>query len=373
MTTAMEVAVRFVNLEAQIASLEPALTDAMAAVLRRGDFILGEDVHEFEREFAAYCGTKYAVGVDSGLSALELGLRAMNVGPGHEVITQANTFIATIAAVLMVGATPILTDCDEQGAMDCQAVAAAISPRTRAIIPVHLFGRIGPIMPLLALADRHRIPVIEDACQAHGATWHGRRAGSFGLAAAFSFYPAKNLGAFGDAGALVTGSDAVYDYVRATRNYGQRAKYEHVTLPLNRRLDTVQAAVLRVKLRHLDEWNARRQSLADAYRECLGDLPIRLPAVEPRGHHVYHLFVIETPDRDSLRTELLADGIETGIHYPAPVHLQPAMRGLEYGEGAFPNAERLAAVSLSLPMYPELPPDDAERVGLAIRRYFKDS
>jgi dTDP-4-amino-4,6-dideoxygalactose transaminase len=363
-------AVRFVDLHAQIEDLQPALVHAMMAVLRRGDFILGADVDEFEREFASYCGVKHAVGLDSGISALELALRAVNVGPGDEVITQANTFTATIAAIVSVGATPILTDCDEQGAMDCEAVAAAITTRTSAIIPVHLFGRICAIMPILALADRHGLTVIEDACQAHGARWDGRRAGSFGLAAAFSFYPAKNLGAFGDAGALVTNSDAVCNFARAARNYGQSAKYQHVTLPLNRRLDTLQAAVLRVKLRHLDEWNARRQSLADAYREYLRDLPIRLPAAEPRDRHVYHLFVIETRDRDGLRTELLGQGIETGIHYPVPVHLQPAMQGLGYRTGAFKVAERLAAVSLSLPMYPELPANDVERVGLAIRRHF---
>jgi dTDP-4-amino-4,6-dideoxygalactose transaminase len=311
------------------------------------------------------------VGVDSGLSALELALRAAGVGPGDEVITQANTFIATVGAILAVGARPVLTDCDPHGAIDTGAVKAAITSRTRAIMPVHLFGRIADIQAIVAAGEHAGVPVIEDACQAHGATLGGRRAGSFGQAAAFSFYPAKNLGAFGDGGILVTDSTPTAEAARALRNYGQRKKYEHVALPMNHRLDTIQAAVLRVKLPHLDSWNARRQYLAEAYREHLGGLPVELPGPSRDGSHVYHLFVLETDRRDQLRAYLSEEGIETGIHYPIPLHQQPVLQGLGYKAGAFPNAERLAERSLSLPMYPELPLGQLERVATTIRRFFE--
>jgi dTDP-4-amino-4,6-dideoxygalactose transaminase len=224
---------------------------------------------------------------------------------------------------------------------------------------------------ILTLAASGGVHVFEDACQAHGATCQGQRAGSFGVGAAFSFYPAKNLGAFGDGGMMVTRSDEVASAARAMRNYGQRAKYEHVTLPMNRRLDTIQAAVLRVKLPHLDRWNVQRERLADVYRTCLQGLPVGLPSPEAPGRHVYHLFVIETDERDGLRAALGREGIETGIHYPIPLHMQPALRELGYARGDFPHAERLAARSLSLPMYPELPVDHVERVADAIRRYFE--
>jgi len=359
----------FVDLHAQTQALQPKLSAAIAAVVTRGDFILGEEVGRFEEEFAAYCGVKHAVGVDSGFSALELALRAAGVGPGDEVITQTNTFIATVGAIQAVGARPVLVDCDGRGGIDVAAIRAAISPRTRAIIPVHLFGRICDIDGALDVGAHAGVPVIEDACQAHGALWRGRRAGSFGLAAALSFYPAKNLGAFGDGGMLVTNSDAIAAGTRAMRHYGQAAKYEHVATPLNRRLDTLQAAVLRVKLPHLDAWNARRQDLADAYREHLERLPLVLPPAEAPGRHVYHLFVIEAEDRDALRRALEAQGIETGIHYPIPLHLQPALAALGLGRGAFPQAERLAACSLSLPMYPEMPMGHVERVATSIRRH----
>lgn len=359
--------IRFVDLKAQIDSLEPALTDAMRTVVERGDFILGQEVEAFEREFAAYCRVAHAIGVDSGLSALELALRGAGIGKGDEVITQANTFIASVGAILAVEARPVLVDCDEEGAIDVMAVPAAVTKRTRAILPVHLFGRICDIDPLLSVADQLGVPVIEDACQAHGALLNGRRAGSFGLAAAFSFYPAKNLGAFGDGGMLITDSDELAAEVRALRNYGQRAKYEHVALPLNHRLDTLQAAVLRVKLPHLDAWNARRQYLADAYREHLAELPLRVSAPAEEGRHVYHLFVVQSEQRDALRQHLSDHEIETGIHYPVPLHLQPVLQDLGYARGAFPNAERLAQHSLSLPMYPEMPLDHIERIADVIR------
>lgn len=347
------------------------MSQAIGEVLDRADFVLGADVQRFEREFAEYCGVPYAIGLDSGLSALELALRAAGVGPDDEVITQANTFIATVGAIMAVGARPVLVDCDQQGVIDPDRVERASTAKTRAIIPVHLFGRICDMQPILELGQAKGIDVIEDACQAHGAVMDGRRAGSFGISAAFSFYPAKNLGAAGDGGMLVTHSAEVDATVRQLRNYGQRVKYEHVALPLNHRLDTIQAAVLRVKLRHLDEWNERRRDIAEAYREHLTGLPVTLPHADGGGRHVYHLFVIQSDERDGLRAYLSERGIETGIHYPIPAHLQPVLAGLGYKAAAFPNAERLAARSLSLPMYPELPLSQVEEVATAIRSYFE--
>ena len=360
-------AIRFVDLQAQLASIEPGVSDAIQDVLRRGDFILGTAVAAFESEWASYCGAKHAIGVDSGVSALELALRAAHVAEGDEVIIQANTFIATAGAILAVGARPVLVDCDQEGQIDVGALERAIGPRTRAIMPVHLYGKIGHIDGVIRLAAQAGIPVIEDACQAHGARYQGRRAGSFGLAAAFSFYPAKNLGGIGDGGMLITNDDALAEAARTLRNYGSKTKYEHVALPLNHRLDTIQAAVLRVKLPHLDEWNARRQYLADAYREHLGGGPVTLPLPSEEGRHVYHLFVVQAARRDRLRAALREAGIETGIHYPIPLHRQPVLGWLGYRAGAFPSAERLAAHSLSLPMYPELPLSQLERVAHAIR------
>jgi dTDP-4-amino-4,6-dideoxygalactose transaminase len=371
MTVATGETVRFVDLTAQSLSLQPELSAAINGVLERGDFILGSAVDEFERDFAAYCGVDHAVGVDSGLSALEMALRCAGIGPGDEVITQANTFIATIGSIMTVGATPVLTDCDARGGMDAGSVAAAITERTKAIVPVHLFGRIGEIDAVCALADRNALMVIEDAAQAHGASLDGRRAGSFGIAAAFSFYPAKNLGAFGDGGAFVTRSADIAARARTIRNYGQAVKYEHVDLPLNRRLDTLQAAVLRVKLPHLDAWNASRQRVAEAYREHLQDVPVTVPGADPPGRHVYHLFVVETEDRDLLQRTLTQQNIQTGIHYPIPCHLQPSLSDLGYARGRFPHAERLAVTSLSLPMYPELSMAHVERVAGAIRTHFE--
>jgi dTDP-4-amino-4,6-dideoxygalactose transaminase len=358
--------VRFVDLQAQIRSLQGALSDAIQEVIQRGDFILGEAVTAFESEWARYCGVRHAVGVDSGLSALELALRAARIGEGDEVITQANTFIATVGAVMAVGARPVLVDCDPVGQVDVAAIERAITKRTKAILPVHLYGMIGDIDGVLKLAGQANVRVIEDACQAHGAIYGGRRAGSFGWAAAFSFYPAKNLGAFGDGGMLVTDDDEAAEAVRTLRNYGSKVKYEHVALPLNHRLDTIQAAVLRVKLPHLDQWNARRRELADAYREQLAGGPVGLPASTADRRHVYHLFVVQATQRDALRAALTRQGVETGIHYPIPLHAQPILRGLGYRLGAFPNAEQLAAHSLSLPMYPEMPLSHVARVADAI-------
>lgn len=361
---------RFVDLREQTHALWLALSSAMNAVLERGDFILGQELEQFEAAFADYCGVPHAVGVDSGYSGLELALRAAGIGQGDEVITQADTFIATVGAILAVGAHPVLTDCDGYWGMDPSAVAAAITPRTRAIIPVHLFGRIGEIDAIGELAEQHGLVVIEDACQAHGAKWRGKRAGSFGLAGAFSFYPSKNLGAFGDGGMVVTESAALADALRLLRNYGQRVKYEHEVTPLNRRLDTLQAAILKVKLSHLDSWNDRRRLLAAAYTEELAGLPIALPPMDHDGRHVYHLFTIGTEDREGLRRALAAERIDTGIHYPVPLHRQPVLKPLGAGPGAFRRTEWLAAHNLLLPMYPELPLEQVAQVAAVIRTWF---
>lgn len=361
--------VRFVDLQAQIATLQPGLSEAMAAVLDRGDFILGRDVGEFEREFAEYCGVSHALGVDSGFSALELILRGLGIGPGDEVITQANTFIATVSAIREAGAKPVLIDCDEQGNFDVARVEAAITPATRAVIPVHLYGRIMNINALRELTDSYRLVIIEDACQAHGAILEGARAGSFGRAAAFSFYPGKNLGAFGDGGMIVTDDADLARILNSLRNYGQgTSKYVHERDPLNRRLDTLQAAILRVKLPHLDDWNDRRRRAADAYREALRGLPVGLPADGGDGRHVYHLFAIDIDRRDEVRDALAAESIESGIHYPVPCHLQPTFADLGLGPGSFPVSERHAERTLSLPMYPELPMEGVHRVADVLRR-----
>ena len=362
--------VRFVDLQAQLESLQPDINDAIGAVVADAAFILGPDVAHFEEEFAAYCGVPYAVGVDTGLSALELSLRSLGLAPGDEVITQANTFVATLSAIEEAGGRPVLVDCDEAGGIDVVALAGAFSERTRAVMPVHMYGRIGEIDEVVRLAHEHGAAVIEDACQAHGAVLDGRRAGSFGAAAAFSFYPGKNLGALGDGGVMVTADAGTADWVGKVRHYGQEAKYDHRLPPLNRRLDTLQAAVLRVKLRRLDDWNHRREWLADAYRERLADLPIELPGEEVAGRHVYHLFVVQTDDRDRLQAALTGEGIETGIHYPTPVHRLAVYQGLGYADGDFPRAEARARRMLSLPMYPELPISGVERVTEAVSAFF---
>jgi dTDP-4-amino-4,6-dideoxygalactose transaminase len=350
--------VPFVDLGAQQRSLARELEPFLHGLCERTDWILGEEVEAFETAFSDYCEAGHAVGTDSGLSALELILRAAGVGPGDEVITAANTFIATALAITHAGATPVLADVDPKtGNLDPSQFERAITPRTAAVVPVHLYGRPAEMDAISDVARRHGLLVVEDACQAHGARYRGRRVGSLGDAAAFSFYPAKNLGAFGDAGAVVTDRPELADAVRTLRDYGQRKKHEHVVKGFNRRLDTVQAGVLRVKLRHLDEWNARRRDRAAAYTELLDRDVLSVPAAPEHDEPVWHLYVIRVPDRDAVRAELARRGIQTGIHYPVPIHLQPAYEDLGYGVGSFPETERQAAEILSLPMYPELPPE----------------
>lgn len=338
---------------------KPILEEAMAAmgrVIAETDFILGKDVEAFEGEFAAYCGTRYAVGLDTGITALEFALRALNIGPGDEVVTVSHTFIATVSAISFTGATPVFIDVDPRTYnMDPSLLAAAITPHSKAILPVHLYGQPAEMSEIRSIADRHGIPVIEDACQAHGAVYQGRRAGSLGVAAAFSFYPAKNLGCFGDGGILVTDDESIASTARMLRNYGQREKYHHVRLAYNRRLDTVQAAVLRVKLPQLDAANTARRRAAAMYDQLLANVPgVTRPHAAPDRTHIYHLYVIEHDRRDALSAFLKSRGISCGLHYPIPVHLQECYAGLNVAAGSLPVTESAAKRILSLPMFPTI-------------------
>jgi dTDP-4-amino-4,6-dideoxygalactose transaminase len=345
----------YVNLEAELCSIREEIQAAIDRVLNHTAFILGPEVSLFEEDFAAYCGARYAVGVDSGVSALELGMRALGIGPGDEVITPAHSFIASSSAISFTGARPVLVDVDPVTYnIDPYEVRRSITPRTRAVMPVHLYGQPADMDAILEVAEAYGLWVIEDACQAHGARYKGRRVGSLGHIAAFSFYPAKNLGAYGDAGAVVTNDAKVADTVRMMRNYGQSEKYQHGFLGCNHRLDTLQAAVLLVKLRYLDHWNARRAELAQLYTRLLANSEVTTPKVAPGCDHVYHLYVIQSEDRDGLQAFLRKRGIDTGIHYPIPIHLQRAYTSLGYRPGAFPVTESSATRLLSLPMFPEL-------------------
>jgi dTDP-4-amino-4,6-dideoxygalactose transaminase len=355
--------VPFVDLAAQYSSIQAEVDAAMAKVLQKTDFILGADVKAFEEEFAAYSGAKYCVSVDSGTSALEMALRAYNIGAGDEVITVANTFIATALAISYTGARVVLVDINPHTyTIDVDRIEAAITPRTKAIIPVHLYGQPADMDPIMEIARRHNLVVIEDACQAHGASYKGRQAGSIGHAAAFSFYPGKNLGAYGDGGGVTTNDENVNKTLLSLRNYGQSKKYHHEIQGFNRRLDTLQAAVLRVKLKYLDQWNNARREHAKLYNELLADAPVSRPHEPSYAKSIYHLFVIRAQDREGLRSALAEQDITAIMHYPLPIHLQPAYKELGYERGNFPITEKFADQILSLPMYAELTDEAIERV-----------
>jgi len=345
----------FLDLQAQYRSIARDLDTAVLEVLRSGEYVLGRSVTEFEANFANYCGAREAVALNSGTSALHLALLAAGVRPGDEVVTVSMTFVATVAVIRYAGATPVLVDIDPvTWTMDPAALEQAITPRTKAIVPVHLHGRLADMKTIMAIASRHGIAVIEDAAQAHGAEIDGKRAGTFGEIGCFSFYPGKNLGACGEGGAVVTNRPELASTIRQLRDWGQAGKYNHERLGFNYRMDAVQAAVLNVKLKHLPEWTRRRQSIAALYDSGLEGSGVATPAKPRAGEHVYHVYAIRHADRDRLRSELSESGIATGVHYPRPVHLQPAFMGLGYGAGDFPASETLARESLSLPMYPEL-------------------
>ncbi len=361
----------FVDLKAQYASISREVDKAIRRVVVNSDFILGKDVESFEREFAAYCEVAHAIGVDSGASALELVLRAYDVGDGDEVITASHTFSATAFAISATGAKPVFVDVDQHTYnMNPALVEAAITPRTKAIMPVHLYGQPADIDEISRIARKHNLLLIEDACQAHGAKFQGKRVGSFGDSAAFSFYPGKNLGAYGDGGMIVTNDATVADKLRILRNCGQSEKYKHVMVGFNRRLDSLQAAVLRAKLPHLDDWNQARRTAAALYKELLADADhVVTPREGADRTHVYHLYVIQHPHRDALMTHLREQGVSAGLHYPTPVHLQPCYEFLKVPRGSLPVTESLASRVISLPMYPELTREQIEFVCDSVKQF----
>jgi dTDP-4-amino-4,6-dideoxygalactose transaminase len=362
-----------IDLTVQHHNLRNEINAAIQGLLDRADFILGQDVSRLEEEFAAYCGAKYAVGVDSGLSALELSLRALGIGPGDEVIVPAHTFTATAAAVTLAGAIPVFVDVDpETWNIDPTRIEEALTPHTRAIIPVHLYGLPADMNFILGIAEKFNLAVVEDACQAHGAKYKGNRTGSMGNAAGFSFYPTKNLGGCGDGGMVTTDDENVASTIRALRNCGQTAKNVHELVPLNHRLDSMQAAILRVKLRYLDQWIASRHKLAEVYNALLNGTLLTLPVERPGYYHVYHLYVIRSKVRDALQAFLKEHGIGTAIHYPNPVHLQPFYSNRVDRRGQFPVAEKICSEILSLPMYPELAEEQVNHVVATIREFITE-
>jgi dTDP-4-amino-4,6-dideoxygalactose transaminase len=347
--------VPYFDLKAQYGGLREEILAALDRVGRNAAFILGEEVQEFERQFAAYCEAKHCVGVNSGTSALHLALLAVGVRPGDEVITTPNTFIATAEAITYTGARPVFVDIDPRTAnIDPSKIEAAVTARTRVILPVHLYGRPAEMDPILEIARRRGLAVIEDACQAHGARYRGKRVGGIGDAAAFSFYPSKNLGAYGEGGALVTNDDKLASLARMLRHHGQAGAYSHEVVGFNYRMDGFQGAVLRVKLKYLDRWNARRKELVALHRRLLTGAPVEIPEDGRDDERVHHLFVVYIANRDAVRSELAARGVHTSVHYPIPIHLQKAYHSLGYRRGSFPHTERACERVISMPLYPEL-------------------
>lgn len=365
--------VPLLDLAADHAQVADEIAAGWADVLARTAFVGGAPVAAFEDDFTRWSGIAHCVGVGNGTDALELALRAVGVGPGDEVVIPANTFVATAEAVARAGALPVLVDCRaDTSLIEVDDVAARVTPRTRAVIPVHLYGQTAPVEDLRAVLP-DRVAIVEDAAQSQGARRHGRPAGSLGDVAGTSFYPGKNLGAYGDAGAVLTDRDDLASRVRLLREHGSPRKYEHPVLGFNSRLDGLQAVVLSAKLRRLDVWNAARRSAADRYAALLADLdPVVLPVVAPGNEPVWHLYVVRVPDRDRVLAALHAEGIGAGIHYPVPVHRTGAFGYLGHGAGAFPVAERLAGEILSLPIFPAIDPDQQSRVAevlaAAVRR-----
>lgn len=361
-----------VNLSKQYKYLKSDIQKAIKPVFANSSFILGSQVGEFEKSFASYCGVKYCIGVASGTDALLLALRAFGVGPGDEVITQANTFIATVLPILYLGAKPILVDCNPQTyQINVTQIEKVITKKTKCIIPVHLYGYPAPMYEVIRIAKKHKLFVLEDACQAHGASINGKMCGSFGDIAAFSFYPGKNLGAAGDGGAIVTNKKSLADSILMMRNVGQSEKYKHDIIGYNSRLDTIQASILSVKLKHLNRWNESRRQLAELFTKHLNGLPVVTPPLSSNGNLAnHHLYVIRTKKRDSLKKYLQDNEVSCGIHYPIPVHLQKSMMVLNYKKNSFPLTELYAKQLLSLPMFPDLTKKEVLYVCSLIRTYF---
>ncbi len=360
----------FVDLRAQHDSIRNELFEALTRIVDASSFIMGPAVGEFEAAFAGFCCADHAIGVSSGTSALHLALAACGVGPGDEVITIPNTFIATAEAATMLGAKVVFVDINPATyTLDASRLDAAITDRTKAIIPVHLHGNPTDMAPIMEIARKRGIRVVEDCAQAHGAEYKGSRVGTIGDIGCFSFFPGKNIGAFGDAGAVVTNDAELAASVRMLRNHGREGKYEHLRPGYNERMDTLHAAILSVKLPHLEDWNAKRREHAAQYSKQLAGAPVTLPVETPGCKHVYHLFVVRHPDRDSLQKFLKGRAIATGVHYPLPLHLQPAYGDLGYSEGDFPHAEKAAKEILSLPIFPEMTVEQVEEVVEAVKEW----
>jgi dTDP-4-amino-4,6-dideoxygalactose transaminase len=358
--------VPFLDLSAQYRSIKPEIDAAIARVLDTQQFVLGAEVAGFEQEFAAYSGAAECIALNSGTSALHLALLAGGVGPGDDVITVPFTFVASVAAILYAGARPVLVDIDPRSfTMDPAAIEAAITPRTKAILPVHLYGHPADMDRILEVAQRHNLVVIEDAAQAHGAKYKGRPVGGVGDIACFSFYPTKNLGAYGEGGAVTTGNAEYARTIRMLRDWGQDRKYHHVLRGFNYRMEGLQGAILRVKLRHLDQWTELRRAAASKYTRLLADCGVELPREMPWARHVYHVYTLRTKDRNALQATLQTEGIQTAVHYALPVHLQPGYADLGYSRGAFPQSEKAAEEVLSLPMYPEITDAQIQKVAQA--------
>lgn len=350
----------YLDLKRQYKHIKPEITKAVQEVIENQDFILGEQTKKFEEEFATYLGAKYVIGVGNGTDALMLSLWALGVGKGDEVITPVNSFIATTLAITQLGATPVFVDCDKDTyQIDVNQVAQKITKRTKVILPVHLYGAPCEIDTIITLAKKNRIFVLEDAAQAHGSTFKNKKLGTFGDIGIFSFYPGKNLGAYGDAGAICTNSKKIYEKVTMLRNYGAKKKYFHTTIGINSRLDEIQAAILRIKLRHVDTWNKKRSEHVAHYRTLL---PLKFQKIITDGRSNYHIVSIEVDKRDELQANLLAKGIQTLIHYPVPIHLQKCYEYLGYKKGDFPIAERIVKKILSLPLFPELSNEEIKTV-----------
>lgn len=359
--------VRFVDLRAQHQPIEEELREAFSRVLRDCSFVLGPEIEKFEKDFASYLGAAQCVTVSNGTAALQLVLQALGVGSGDEVITVANTFIASAEGISATGARPVFVDVDPISyTMDPALLERAITPRTKAILPVHLYGQPADMDALLEIARKHKLPVVEDSCQAHGAEYRGLKAGTIGTAGCFSFYPSKNLGCCGEGGAVTTNDLELAHRVRMLRDHGSVRKYEHKLAAYNCRLEGLQGAILALKLPHLDDWNNKRRSIAEHYNHRLSGTGIVTPREMPYARHVYHLYVIQVEDRDTLRSELGQRGIEVGLHYPIPLHLQEAYRFLGYQAGDFPVSERLSRTILSLPIYAELPEASVDYVAATI-------
>ena len=360
--------VPFLDLKAQYRSIKTEIDAAVLAVLESAQFVLGDEVAAFEREFAAYCGAAQGIAVNTGTSALHLALLAAGVGPGDEVVTVSHTFVATVAAIRYTGARAVFVDIDPASfTMDPALLERAITPRTKAIIPVHLYGHPADLDPIMEVARRHHLIVIEDAAQAHGAKYKGRPVGSIGDLACFSFYPGKNLGAYGEGGMVVTGNERWAQTIRMLRDWGQDRKYHHVLAGFNYRMEGIQGAVLRVKLRHLEKWTEARRAHAKRYQQILEGCGVGIPSEAGWARHVWHVFAVRTADREGLMKALGERGVQTAIHYPVPVHLQPAYTDPAWGVGAFAHSEKAASEVMSLPMFPEMSEEHLQSVADALR------